>query len=90
MLVQVLAENQYIIQVYCNEFVQVASEDLIHQLLKCGWCIRQPKRHDEKLKVASVSTKSYFLDRRLFHRNLVVTRCEVQLHKNLSLTQSLQ
>ena len=62
MLVQVPTEDQYVVKVYCDEFVQVASEDLIHQPLESGWCIRQPKRHDEKLEVAAVSTKSCLLD----------------------------
>ena len=89
-LFQVLAKHQDIIEVYYNEFINVISEDLIHQPLERGRCIAQPKRHDEKLKMASVSTKSHFLYRCLFHCNLVIARCKVQLHKNLGLAQSLQ
>ena len=84
-LVQVPTKHQDIVEVSCNEFPDVVSEDLIHQPLESCRCVVQSKRHDKKLKMASVSTKSYFLYRRLFHRNLVVSRCEVQLHKNLSL-----
>ena len=62
MLVHIATEDQYIVEVYCNELIQISSEDLNHQPLKSGWCIRQPKWHDEKLEVASVSTKSCFLD----------------------------
>ena len=76
-LLQVLAKHQDIAEVYCNEFIDVISEDLIHQPLERGRCITQPKRHDEKLKMASVSTKSYFLYRCLFHCNLVIARCKV-------------
>ena len=75
MLVQVLDEDQNIIKVYCNELVQIANEDLVHQPLKGGWCVRQPEQHDEKLEVAPVQTKSYFLNRRFFHSNLVVSKC---------------
>ena len=81
MLVHTSTEDQYIIKVCCYEFVQVASEDLIHQPLERGWCIRQPKRHDKKLEVATVCSKSCLLNRRFFHRNLVVSRCEVQLRE---------
>ena len=62
MLLQIATEDQYIIEVYQDEFVQIASEDLIHQPLERGWCIRQPKRHEEKLQVALVCLKSYFLN----------------------------
>ena len=40
--------------------------------------------------MAAVCSKIYFLNRSLFHRNLVVSKCEVQLCKNLGLAQSLQ
>ena len=55
-------EDQYIVEVYYYEFVQISSEDLIHQPLESGWCVRQFKRHDEKLKMATVFSKSYFLN----------------------------
>ena len=62
MLVQIATEYQNVIKVYCNKLVQISSEDLIHQPLESGWCIRQPKWHDEKLKMVAVSTKSCFLN----------------------------
>ena len=90
MLFQILVEYQNIIQVYCDEFSQIVREDLVHQPLECAWCIAQTKRHNEELKMAKVCMKSYFLYGRLFHRNLVVTRCEVQLRENSGLAQPLQ
>ena len=90
MLGQIATEYQNVVKVYCNEFVQIVREDLVHQLLERGWCVAQPKQHDKKLKVASVNMKSCLLYRRLFHHNLVVARCEVQLCKNLGLAQRLQ
>ena len=90
MLVNVPTEDYNVVKVYYDEFFQLVREDLIHQPLECGRRIAQPKRHDKKLKMAAVSMKSCLLYRRLFHRNLVVARCEVQLCKNLSLTQPLK
>ena len=62
MLVQIVTEYQNIVKVYYNEFIQIFSEDLIHQPLKRGWCVRQPERHNEKLEMAVVSMKSCFLN----------------------------
>ena len=60
MLVHVSTEYRDVIQVYCNEFSNIVYEDLIHQLLERGRYIEQPKRHDEKFKMALVRTKAIF------------------------------
>ena len=89
MLVHITTEYQDIVQVYCDEFSQIVSEDYIHQPLERRRCIAQPKQHDEKLKMVAVSTNNCLMYRSLFHRYLVVARCEVQLHENRILAQSL-
>ena len=62
MLVNRPTENQDIVQVHCNKSPDIVREDLVHQPLKAGRCIAQPKRHDEEFKLAAVSTKSCLLN----------------------------
>jgi hypothetical protein len=54
-------------------------EHIVHQCLKCGWGIVEPKRHDEELVEAIVSPKCRLLNISGVHANLVVAGAEVQL-----------
>jgi hypothetical protein len=50
---------------------------------KCGWCIGQPERHHQELKVPIVAPESSLRDVLIPHPDLVVPRAQVNLREVL-------
>ena len=47
-------------------------EDMVHEALKGGGGVTQPKGHDQKLVVALMSVKGRLRNVHLFHTDLVI------------------
>ena len=43
---QVLRINEDVVQINDDRHVQKVGEDVVHETLKCCWCIRESKWHD--------------------------------------------
>ena len=76
--------DEDIVKKYQNEFLQIGSEDLIHQGLECGRSISETKGHDQKLIVAIMCAESYFRDIILMNPNLMIPRAKIQLGEKWS------
>ena len=83
MLLNTIAENQDVIQVYQNTFVQQIKKYLIHGPLKGGWGVTKPKWHNNKFKTAKFCTKGSFEAICGAHGELVVAISKVQFWKYL-------
>jgi hypothetical protein len=44
--------NEYVINEYHHELIQIRPEDTVHQVHESGRGVGQPKRHDQELVVA--------------------------------------
>jgi hypothetical protein len=55
-----LAVYQYVVEEYKKVLPQLSSENVIHTRLECGWCIGQPERHDQELKVPKMASDAVF------------------------------
>ena len=65
---------------------------MIRARLEGGWCISQPKRHDQKLIVSTVTPKSNLGDILLPHFYLMIAGVQVNLsevHRPMELIQYL-
>ena len=71
------AVHQYVIQKNQDKLSQEWAQNVIHDALKCCWCIGEAKRHDSELKMAMVCFKSCFVLLSSFHPHLVITRPHV-------------
>ena len=69
-----LRVNQNIVGKYKYKLSQLCGKNMIHTKLESRWCIAKAKRHYQILIVAIVSPESCFMDVRLMHSYLVVTR----------------
>jgi hypothetical protein len=58
-------------------------EDMVHEALKVGGGITQPKGHDQKLVVALMSVKVHLRNVRLFHTDLVIARAKIKFGEEL-------
>jgi hypothetical protein len=58
--------------------------DLIHQGLKCGRRIREPKWHDGELEVALVCSERRFLNVFRVHSHMMISGSEINLRKESS------
>ncbi|KAJ0433263.1 hypothetical protein HanIR_Chr17g0868311 [Helianthus annuus] len=62
-----------------NKLVQVRFAHSIHQIHKNCRCVRQPKRHDQKLIVPISSPKSRLRDILFPNSQLVISRSQIDL-----------
>jgi hypothetical protein len=65
-------------------------EDMVHEALKGGGGVTQPKGHDQKLVVALMSAKGCLRNVRLFHTDLVIARAKINFGEELGTTQFIQ
>ena len=65
-------------------------EDMVHEALKGGGGITQPKGHDQKLIVAIMSAKVHLRNVILFHTDLVIARAKIKFGEELGTTQFIQ
>ena len=47
-----LAENEDVIEINCNEYINEWSQDLVHPMLESSWSVCETRRHDIPLVVA--------------------------------------
>src|SRR3954470_23405833 len=73
-----------------NKLVKIRSENAIHQIHEEGWCVGQPKRHDQKLIQSVAGPEGRLLNVFLSDTKLVITRPEVYLRKIASTTQLIK
>jgi hypothetical protein len=85
-----LAENQYVIKKYQDKLPNIGFEDVIHQGLKGGGCVCQPKGHDEELKFSAVCAECCFVDVARTHANLMISVAEVKLGEEPHVTEFIQ
>jgi hypothetical protein len=85
MLVQLIEDHLDMLQMFCpcgtidqnivkenqHKHANEGLHDLIHQRLKCGGCIREPKWHDGELEVALVCSERHFLNVFRMHSHLM-------------------
>jgi hypothetical protein len=65
-------------------------EDMVHEALKGGGGVTQPKGHDQKLIVALMSVKGCLRNVGLFHTDLVIARTKIKFGEELGTTQFIQ
>jgi hypothetical protein len=65
-------------------------EDMVHEAMKGGGGVTQPKGHDQKLIVALMSAKGHLRNVRLFHMDLVIARAKIKFGEELGTTQFIQ
>jgi hypothetical protein len=65
-------------------------EDMVHEALKGGGGVTQPKGHDQKLIVALMSAKGHLMNVGLFHTDLVIARAKIKFGEELGTTQFIQ
>jgi hypothetical protein len=65
-------------------------EDMVHEALKGGGGVTQPKGHDQKLVVALMSAKGRLRNVKLFHTDLVIARAKIKFGEELGTTQFIQ
>ncbi|GBG81560.1 hypothetical protein CBR_g32551 [Chara braunii] len=81
-----LAENQDVVEVNNNKPVELMAKNLVHEALKCGWCIRKTEGHnDEFVQPITCLECSFVLVARI-NFNLVVARFEVDLGADFAST----
>ena len=68
-----LAVYQYVIKENQHKPTQVIAKNFIHEALKSGRGVGEPKGHDQKFKVAVVSPESSFLYVAWVHSDLMIT-----------------
>jgi hypothetical protein len=66
------------------------TEDMVHEALKGGGGVTQPKGHDQKLVVALMSAKGRLRNVSLFHTDLVIARAKIKFGEELGTTQFIQ
>ena len=66
------------------------AEDMVHEALKGGGGVIQPKGHDQKLVVALMSAKGLLGNVSLFHTYMVIARVKIKFGKELGTTQFIQ
>jgi hypothetical protein len=66
------------------------TKDMVHEALKGGGGVTQPKGHDQKFVVALMSAKGHLRNIRLFHTNLVIARAKIKFGEELGTTQFIQ
>jgi hypothetical protein len=66
------------------------AEDMVHEALKGGGGITQPKGHDQKLVVALMGVKGCLGNVGLFHTDLVIARAKIKFSEKLGTTQFIQ
>jgi len=86
---RILAENEYIVDVYEYTDVQEWAKNVVHQSLKSRWSVGESKGHYEKLVVSISCAKSCL--RYVFgcDTNLMVACPEVDLAEDLSSMESV-
>lgn len=77
MLVQTCTIHQYIVKENDDTLTKERLKYVIHSRLECGRRIREPKRHNQKFKVAIVSPEGSFKDVCLMHMDLMITRMKI-------------
>jgi hypothetical protein len=70
--------------------VEKRMEDMIYEALEGGGEITQDKGHDQKLRVALMSSKGSFGNVCLFHMYLVVAQMKIKFSEELGATQFIQ
>jgi hypothetical protein len=63
---------------------------MVHEALKGGGSVTQPKGHDQKFVVALMSAKGHLRNVRLFHTDLVIARAKIKFGEELGTTQFIQ
>jgi hypothetical protein len=66
------------------------AEDMVHEALKGGEVVTQPKGHDQKLIVALLSVKGRLRNVGLFHMDLVIALVKIKFGEELGTTQFIQ
>ena len=66
------------------------AEDMVHEALKGGGGVTQPKGHDQKLIVALMSAKGHLRNVGIFHTDLVIARAKIKFGEELGTTQFIQ
>jgi hypothetical protein len=66
------------------------AEDMVHEALKGGGGVTQPKGHEQKLVVALMSAKGRLRNVSLFHMDLVIARAKIKFGEELGTTQFIQ
>jgi hypothetical protein len=61
MLIPCPAINQNVVEEYRKVLPQLPPEGVIHGRLKSGWCVGQPKRHDQKLEMSKMASERCLL-----------------------------
>ena len=73
MLLPSPAIYEYVIKEDQYKLPQMTAEDMVHARLKGGWCIGQPKRHNQNLLKVPIMTPEGGLGNVLFpHANVIV------------------
>ena len=63
---------EYVIEKDKYKLPQITAEDMVHARMKGGWCIGQPKRHNQKLKVPIMIPEGGLGNVLFPHANLMV------------------
>jgi hypothetical protein len=66
------------------------TKDMIHEALKGGGGVTQPKGHDQKFIVALMSAKGHLRNVGLFHTDLVIAQAKIKFGEELGTTQFIQ
>ena len=72
-------EYQNIIKKDKDKLPDEGFHDIIHEGLKCRWCIGEAEWHYQKLEVTSVGAERCLLNIIRVHAYLVISTTEVQL-----------
>src|SRR5436189_6129700 len=70
-----------------DELIKIRSEDTIHQIHEEGWCVGQPKWHDQELIQSVAGSEGRLLNVFLSNTKLVIAGPEVYLRKVASTAQ---
>lgn len=60
------------------ELTYMSSKKIIHESLKGGWSIHEPKRHDDKFIMALMGLECHFGNIFFLEANLMISRAQVQ------------
>ena len=75
----IVAEDEDVVQIYDNEDIGHVVEDVVHEMLKCGWGVGHTKGHDEVFERLVLCTKGSFPLVSQGYPNIVVAHLEVNL-----------
>lgn len=89
-IVGVVGEDQDVVEIDENLDVEEVSEDIVHEVLKCGRGVHEAEGHDETLEVSISSAEGSLPLVTLFDADEVVSTAKVELGEDFCVLQAVE